>query len=186
MSDADSNSVTITATANGVQRTTSVGATSGGTAWSLSWDTVTDSFNEGSYSSINISVDDGTSKSNSSGSVTWANTLYVDKTPPAAPTITNNTNWTNASSVSVTMSNGADSGPTASGAARTEYKLSGDTVANWTTYPNGGINITNAGVTNIEARTVDNVGKCRIKFHFCCKNRQNSLTRADIYTECHI
>ncbi len=31
-------------------------------------------------------------------------------------------------------------------------------MADWTTYPAGGISITNAGVTNIEARTVDGVG----------------------------
>lgn len=78
----------------------------------------------------------------------------IDETPPSKPSISANTNWTNASAVPVTIIGGTDS---QSGVNRSEYKLEGATVQNWTTYT-GVFNITKEGITKISARTVDNLG----------------------------
>lgn len=76
----------------------------------------------------------------------------IDKTAPSSPTITNNKEWTNATSVPVTISSGTDSD-----IDRTEYSLSGATAKSWSIY-SGAFNIENEGVTNLTARTIDKAG----------------------------
>ncbi|KAB3535628.1 hypothetical protein F8154_05720 [Alkaliphilus pronyensis] len=78
----------------------------------------------------------------------------IDRTPPTPPTINNNQAWTNVSQVPVTIKNGTDN---LSGVDRVEYRLTGATTLNWTTYT-GQFNIVNAGITNIYARTIDVAG----------------------------
>jgi hypothetical protein len=78
----------------------------------------------------------------------------VDTVAPSAPAVTpSTTDWTNGD-VTVTVSSGSDSN---SGVNRTEYKLEGATVQDWTPYT-GTITITNEGQTTITARTIDNAG----------------------------
>ena len=167
VTDHDNDSVIISAVLNGKTVSTTVTSTASGAAWSLSWDVVTDNFDEGSFTSVVITANDGTLKTNAAGSATWTHTLYVDKTAPAAPAITNNTNWTNAANVPVTITNGADaSGTVNSGASYTEYRYrttdadTGGTVADWTAWTTyaAQFSITAAGITTIQARTYDLVG----------------------------
>ncbi|MEA4920342.1 MAG: immunoglobulin-like domain-containing protein [Clostridiaceae bacterium] len=167
VTDHDNDSVTLTATLNGAQKSTTVASTTSGAAWGLSWDVITDSFNEGSYTSVVIAANDGTFKSNAASSVTWTNTLYVDKTSPAVPTITNSTAWTNAASVPVTITNGSDASGTVNvGSSYSEYRYmtvdadTGDTLTDWSSWAtySSSFNITAAGVTTIQARTYDLVG----------------------------
>lgn|GEM_PF-2931782 len=81
--------------------------------------------------------------------------VKLDKTLPTAPTVTPAvTGWTNAASVKVTVTPGADNG---SGVARTEYSLSGATALGWTTYE-GQVTVSAEGQTTLTARTVDNAG----------------------------
>ncbi len=167
VTDHDNDTVTVTATANGAERSTAVSATEWGASWSLSWDVINDAFAEATFTGIGITANDGTGKDNAGSSVTWAKTLYVDKTPPASPAVTNNTAWTNAASVTVTMTNGADTGDVVTGADYTKYRYrtvdADDTSivlsdwTSWTTYT-GAFNITAAGITTIEAVTVDKAG----------------------------
>jgi hypothetical protein len=83
------------------------------------------------------------------------NTTFVDRTAPAAPSLSaSSSSWTNGNST-VTVTHGTDTG--GSGVNRTEYSLSGATALGYTTYTSP-IVITNAGVTTISARTVDNAG----------------------------
>lgn len=167
VTDHDNDNVALSATLNGKTVSTTATSTSAGAAWSLTWDIVTDTFNEGSFTSVVISANDGTGKSNAGSSETWTKTLYVDKTAPAAPTIENSTAWTNAASVPVTVTNGADaSGTVNSGSSYSEYRYktvdadTGETVADWTAWTTYGtlFTITTAGITTIEARTYDIVG----------------------------
>ncbi|RIX52168.1 hypothetical protein D3P08_14455 [Paenibacillus nanensis] len=82
-------------------------------------------------------------------------TAKVDKTQPTAPTVTHNAGvWTNAASVSVTVAAGSDA---TSGAARTEYSLSGATTRAWTAYA-APVAISAEGQTTVHARTIDNAG----------------------------
>ncbi len=157
VADADSNTVTVSATVNGVSQSTSVSATPGGTSWSLAWDV--SGFPESSFTAIAVSADDNTGKSNATASATWSHTLYVDKTPPAAPVITTETNWTNAALVPVTITHGADpgAGSTGAGVHKSQYKLEGATTQSWTDY-SGLFNISAAGETTVSARTIDLVG----------------------------
>ncbi|WCK57674.1 hypothetical protein PP175_26935 (plasmid) [Aneurinibacillus sp. Ricciae_BoGa-3] len=78
----------------------------------------------------------------------------IDSTPPTAPTISNNTNWTTQSFVPVSIVGGSDS---QSGVNHTEYKLEGATNQGYVTYSQP-FNVTNQGETKISARTIDNVG----------------------------
>ncbi|PLS15032.1 hypothetical protein CVD28_24440 [Bacillus sp. M6-12] len=79
----------------------------------------------------------------------------IDNQDPNAPTINAGTNWTDASSVPVTITHGSDNGT--AGVNRTEYMLSGATTKGWTTYT-GQISVTAEGETTITARTIDNAG----------------------------
>ena len=166
VTDHDNDTVTLSATANGVEKTTEVSSTTSGAAWSLSWDVLTDSFDEATYTGIVITANDGTGKSNAASSATWTDTLYVDKTPPGAPAITHDTAWTNASSVTVTMTNGTDTGDVVTGADHTEYRYrtvdadTGSVISDWTNWATyeGAFNITAAGITTLEAVTVDRAG----------------------------
>ncbi|MBE1444898.1 OmpL47-type beta-barrel domain-containing protein [Paenibacillus sp. OAS669] len=82
-------------------------------------------------------------------------TVQVDKTLPTAPAVNPaSIAWSNGASVDVTITGGTDSG---SGVNRTEYSLSGATVAGWTTYA-GPITVTAEGQTDIAARTIDKAG----------------------------
>ncbi|WCK57675.1 glycine rich domain-containing protein (plasmid) [Aneurinibacillus sp. Ricciae_BoGa-3] len=78
----------------------------------------------------------------------------IDTTPPSAPSISNNQNWTSTSPVSVNIVGGADS---QSGVNRTEYKLEGSTNEGYMTYAQP-FTVANEGETKITARTIDNVG----------------------------
>jgi hypothetical protein len=167
ITDHDNDSVTVSATLNGKTASATVSSTSAGAPWSLSWDVVTDGFSEGSFTSVVITANDGTGKSNAAGSATWTRTLYVDRTAPAAPTITNNTGWTSTASVPVTITNGADAAGTVnSGSSYSEYRYktvnadTGATVADWTEWTtySAQFDITAAGITTIKARTFDLVG----------------------------
>ncbi|WP_281167915.1 OmpL47-type beta-barrel domain-containing protein, partial [Paenibacillus daejeonensis] len=81
--------------------------------------------------------------------------VRIDRTAPAAPTVTPGaTGWSNAN-VQVTVAAGADTG--GAGVNRTEYRLTGATTLNWTTYSSA-VTVTAAGQTTIEARTIDNAG----------------------------
>jgi len=82
-------------------------------------------------------------------------TVRIDRTAPGQPVIANDTNWTNAAQVPVTITHGIDTG--GSLVHRTEYKLEGDTVQDWTVYTST-FNITNIGVTTITAKTYDHAG----------------------------
>lgn len=166
VTDHDDNTVKVSATMNGVEKDTTVSSTSSGAAWSLTWDVVTDSFSEGSYTSVVITANDGTGKSNKESTATWTYTLYVDKTSPLAPAITNSTAWTNAAGVAVTITDGADSeGSTNTGPDYSEYRTQTENVIThaktdwtaWTTY-SGEFTVTAAGITTVEARTYDQAG----------------------------
>jgi hypothetical protein len=79
-------------------------------------------------------------------------TAQVDKTGPSVPTLTlSNTSWTN-ENVTFTIANGADTG---SGTAKSQYKIGA--AGAWTDY-SGPVTISNEGVTNVYARTLDSVG----------------------------
>ncbi|PLS15030.1 hypothetical protein CVD28_24430 [Bacillus sp. M6-12] len=79
----------------------------------------------------------------------------IDKSAPSSPSIANNQDWINASSVAVSIQAGTDS---LSGVNRVEYKLEGATIKGWTKYT-GTFQIVNEGETKIIARTIDNVGQ---------------------------
>ncbi|WP_336786121.1 OmpL47-type beta-barrel domain-containing protein [Paenibacillus sp. MMO-177] len=80
--------------------------------------------------------------------------VSIDKTKPTAPVITpSELDWS-ASDVAVTVAAGTDTG---SGVSKTEYKLSGATTKDWTTY-SGALSISAEGQTTVEARTTDNAG----------------------------
>ncbi|MDC0763486.1 Ig-like domain-containing protein [Brevibacillus sp. AG] len=79
ISDADNNTVTISASINGKTKTTSLSNTSTVKGWSLSWDVVSDSIVEGTYGNIVVTADDG---NGSTSSVTYTGTITVDKTNP--------------------------------------------------------------------------------------------------------
>ncbi|MCT4613005.1 MAG: hypothetical protein N4A47_06530 [Clostridia bacterium] len=84
---------------------------------------------------------------------TWKDTGYnlkTDNTKPTSPVITVNSSWTK-NNVSFTVTGGSDS---LSGLARREYKIGN---GSWTTYSSP-VTISQAGITTIFARTVDNVG----------------------------
>ncbi len=151
VADDDSDVVTVTATIDGVAKKTVVNATPEGVPWSLSWDIATDTISESTYSSIAVNGSDGFG---GNGTANWGQLLYVDRSGPALPVITANTNWTNADSVPVTIADGAD---TVAGADFTQYKLSGATESDWTTYE-GAFSVTAAGETTVTARTTDAVG----------------------------
>lgn len=86
--------------------------------------------------------------------ITKSNAFNVDNVNPEV-FISNNTNWTNSPKVPVTLTATDDM----SGVNRIEYRLSGATSANWTTYDSSnGLSISNEGTTTIEARTYDNAG----------------------------
>jgi co-chaperonin GroES (HSP10) len=77
----------------------------------------------------------------------------IDTTPPTAPSISNNEDWTKTTPVQVTITPGTD---TQSGVKRIEYKLEGATSKSWTSY-SGSFSISNEGITKVIARTVDNL-----------------------------
>ncbi|PLS15031.1 hypothetical protein CVD28_24435 [Bacillus sp. M6-12] len=79
----------------------------------------------------------------------------IDKIVPTSPIISNNQDWVNTPSVSVSVQAGTD---TLSGVNRVEYKLEGATRKGWTKYT-GTFQVSNEGETKITARTVDNVGQ---------------------------
>ncbi len=160
VTDSDNNTVTIDGTINGVKKETVVNATTD-TPWSLSWNVLSDSIPESTITAVSINGNDKTGKNNATSTTTWSKTLYVDKTKPLAPTIDTNTDWTNAESVPVTITDILDTGTYQSGPKNAEYKLSGATTLDWTTY-SGEFNIINAGETTIEARTVDQAGNIGI------------------------
>jgi uncharacterized protein YccT (UPF0319 family) len=76
---------------------------------------------------------------------------FVDKSAPAAPTLTlSNTNWTN-QNVSFTIASGADG---LSGTAKSQYRIGAGGA--WTDYT-APVTVTTEGVTDVYARTLDNV-----------------------------
>ncbi|OXM82388.1 OmpL47-type beta-barrel domain-containing protein [Paenibacillus rigui] len=77
--------------------------------------------------------------------------VSIDKTTPAAPSVTPASASWSKTDVTVTIVAGTD---TVSGVNRVEYKLSGATTANWTTYT-GPVTISADGQTVVDARTVD-------------------------------
>ncbi len=158
VSDADNNEVTLSASINGVKKTVVISQTLSGASWELSWDIAADELREDSYTAIGIAAVDGTGKNNEEGTATWVKTLYLDRIAPAKPAINDNSDWTNAESVAVTVTDGVDTGAAASGTDRSEYRLTGDTSSSWTAYPAAGIQVTNPGITRIEVRTVDKAG----------------------------
>ena len=82
----------------------------------------------------------------------------ADSTAPQPPTITAaNTNWVNATSVSVSITHGTDEAG-GSGVDKTEYMLSGATSLGWTTYSGSSFTVTSEGQTTVAARTVDKAG----------------------------
>ncbi|NIK68708.1 Ig-like domain-containing protein [Paenibacillus sp. BK720] len=91
---------------------------------------------------------------NNISSVT-ATVVKIDRTAPAAPVITPSSGTWSASNVTITIAAGTDSG--GSGAARTEFSLSGATTADWAAYA-GTVLISTEGQTTIHARTIDQAG----------------------------
>lgn len=86
--------------------------------------------------------------------ITKSNVYNVDTVNPEV-LISNNTNWSKNATVPVILS----ATDNISGINRIEYRLSGVTQTGWTTYDSTkGLNISNEGITNIEARTYDNAG----------------------------
>jgi len=148
--DANSDVVTINATVGAIAMSANVEATPEEVPWSLTFDVST--LAQGNYSSVTIAYND--QLQDGSGSVVWGYLLTIDNTAPTTPTVTADSNWTKAASVPVTITSGTDAG---AGVARTEYRLSGATVADWQEY-SAGFAITAAGTTTIFARTTDNVG----------------------------
>ncbi|SCY17764.1 OmpL47-type beta-barrel domain-containing protein [Alkaliphilus peptidifermentans] len=146
--DEDNDTVTVSATLNGVQKSVNITNTSTSKEWTLTW--LSNEIAQGTYNNVVVNADDG-----KGGTSTASHTasIIVDKTAPNAPNIMTNENWTNAASVPVTITHGTDTG--GSGVNRTEYSLSGATTLGWTTYT-AAFNITNAGQTTIIARTIDN------------------------------
>jgi N-acetylneuraminic acid mutarotase len=80
--------------------------------------------------------------------------VKIDRTVPGVPGITESTLAWTAADATFSLAPGTDTG---SGAARTEYMLSGATTLGWTTYT-GAVTITAEGQTTINARTVDQAG----------------------------
>ncbi|MGV2886038.1 fibronectin type III domain-containing protein [Paenibacillus taichungensis] len=79
-------------------------------------------------------------------------TASVDKTGPSVPTLTMSTStWTN-QNVTFTIVNGVDSG---SGTAKSQYKIGAGGA--WTDY-SGTVTLSNEGVTDVYARSLDSVG----------------------------
>ncbi|SFD65711.1 N-acetylneuraminic acid mutarotase [Paenibacillus catalpae] len=81
--------------------------------------------------------------------------VKIDRTAPAVPAITPSTTAWTAADASFTLTAGTDTG--GSGAARTEFSLSGAVTSGWTTYT-GAVTITAEGQTTIHARTIDQAG----------------------------
>ncbi|MDN4093586.1 Ig-like domain-containing protein [Brevibacillus agri] len=79
VADANSNTVTISATINGKTKTTSVAATPTAKSWSLTWDVVTDNIAQGTYTNIVVTADDG---QGGTATATYTGTITVDKTSP--------------------------------------------------------------------------------------------------------
>lgn len=150
--DADSDVVKITAAINGKTKTIYVNATPEGVNWSLTWNIFTDNIAESTYNSITVTGDDDFNAG--STSAVWPYLLYVDRTGPQQPAINTNTDWTNAAAVVVAITPGTD---LVAGVDKTQYKLSGATSLDWTTY-SGQFSINNAGQTTISSRTVDAIG----------------------------
>ena len=148
--DGDNDTVTISATINGVVKSTTVSNTLTAKPWTLTW--LSSEVPQGVYSNATFNANDGFG---GTASVTHTANIVVDKTNPNAPNMTVNENWTNVANVPVTILNGTDTG--GSNVNRTEYSLSGATTLGWTTY-SAVFNISNAGQTTITARTIDNAG----------------------------
>lgn len=79
-----------------------------------------------------------------------SNVFRIDRTAPTSPKISASSDWVNINQ-SITITSGSDNH---SGVDRTEYRLNN---GSWVTY-NNPISITSNGETNIQARTIDNVG----------------------------
>lgn len=79
VSDADNDTVIISATINGKTKTTSVTNTSTSKPWSLTWDVVTDNIAQGTYTNIVVTADDG---QGGTTTATYTGTITVDKTNP--------------------------------------------------------------------------------------------------------
>ncbi|WP_336772437.1 OmpL47-type beta-barrel domain-containing protein [Paenibacillus sp. MMO-58] len=92
--------------------------------------------------------------------------VSIDKTKPTAPVVAASaTDWSS-SDVAVTVAAGTDAG--GSGVNKTEYKLSGATTKDWTTYT-GALSISAEGQTTVEARTTDNAGNTSMAAPFTVK-----------------
>lgn len=150
--DADGDTVKLSATIDGNTKIKYINATPGGVNWSLNFDVLEDNISESNYSSIAIQGNDGY------GGITTRNSeyiIFVDRTAPLMPTIVGNTNWTNESTVLMSIIDGADA---VAGVKETEYKVSGATTKEWSKYLGTNIVINNEGETTIHARTIDQVG----------------------------
>ncbi|ACT02198.1 OmpL47-type beta-barrel domain-containing protein [Paenibacillus sp. JDR-2] len=110
---------------------------------------------------------------NNIGSVS-ATVVKIDRTKPSSPIITPSNGTWSASNVTFTVTDGTDNG--GSGAARTEFSLSGATIADWAAY-SGTVLISAEGQTTIHARTVDqagNIGTERTTVVFIDKTKPTS------------
>ncbi|MGO4110864.1 OmpL47-type beta-barrel domain-containing protein [Paenibacillus sp. YAF4_2] len=81
--------------------------------------------------------------------------ILIDKTKPTTPVITPSATGWSVSDVSVSIISGTDK--TGSGVSKTEYKMSGATTKDWTTYSTA-FSISAEGQTMVEARTIDKAG----------------------------
>ncbi|MEW9699817.1 S8 family serine peptidase [Paenibacillus sp. SI8] len=104
-SDTDNDNLTISATVNGITKSTTIANTKTNQAWNLQWDVNNDGIPAGTYSNIPVTVSDG----NVSATATYTGTIVVEQAPnpptnlspgstlSATPTVTNVTptmNWT--------------------------------------------------------------------------------------------
>ncbi|MCW3793792.1 S-layer homology domain-containing protein [Paenibacillus sp. LS1] len=145
--DSDGDQITISATLNGVTKSTSL---TGSGAWQLDWSV--NEIPEGTYTNIKISGTDG---NQGTDTITYNGRIIFDKVAPGKPEVTLSHNtWTN-KDVKLIAKHGVDVG---SGANYTEYTRDGET---WNQY-NEPLIIGDSGEWTYQFRTTDkagNVGK---------------------------
>jgi len=145
LTDQDHENVTVSATIDGVEKSTTLVGTSAPRAWTLSWNPA--EIRDGSYNSILVTVTDSRGGSNS---YPYIGMITVDRTLPTAPTISvTPTFWSNGS-VRVEIENGKDDNFKA-----TYYSTDGGSTFSKYAAP---FEITKEGTTPIVAYSEDAIG----------------------------
>lgn len=133
---------TISATINGVTKSTTVATPASNAAWSLSWPG--SGIAEGSYTNISVTANDG---NGGTGSTTYTGTITVDKTPPTVSIGSPSGTVTKSGPITYTV--------TYSG-ANTANLTNANVTLNKTGTANGTINVTN-GTTNMPTVTISGI-----------------------------